>query len=634
MCGITGIFAYNQVGAFYMINLGASMEQLSRRGPDQRGSFVEDFVALGHRRLSILDTSSAGRQPMYDESENYVIIFNGEIFNYRELRRQLELKGISFTSGTDTEVLLKLYIQKGEKCLDELIGFFSFAVYDKKENTLFIARDRFGVKPLLYFHDEDKFIFASEMKALLRYNIPHDIDFASLNQYLHFNYIPGPASIIKNVWKLEPGHYLKVRKKTVDKVCWYNTSRFSALNTQLDYQQACNKLQELLEESVKSRLIADVPLGSFLSGGVDSSIVTALASRHKSDLHTFSIGFSDQPYFDETRYASIVSKAFNTNHTSFQLTNKELFEHFSEALDYIDEPFADSSALAMYILSKKTAGSVKTVLSGDGADEIFAGYNKHRAELLVRNNALPVKIARAGSWLWNILPADRSSKAGNTIRQLRKLAEGAGLSAADRYYQWAGFTGQGGLKNLVETDLASSAEVKDEYLSRKKHLTRHIRSNNFNEILLSDVDMVLQGDMLYKVDMMSMANGLEVRSPFLDHRVVEFAFSLPAAWKITPESGKRILKDSFAQTLPAEILQRSKKGFEVPLLQWLKTDMKGKINNDFLAPDFIKEQKIFNLGEINALKAKLYSSNPGDIHARLWGLIVFQSWYKKFILKQ
>jgi asparagine synthase (glutamine-hydrolysing) len=633
MCGITGIYAFNQIGSFYMVNLAKSIDRLAQRGPDGRGTYIEDFVALGHRRLSIIDTSHNGKQPMTDESGRYVLVFNGEIFNYRELRKKLLDKGVTFFSECDSEVLLKLYIHEGKDCLSHLIGFFAFAIYDKESQDLFLARDRMGIKPLLYYFDEDKFAFASEMKSLLAYNIPYDLDHASLYQYLQLNYIPGPATIVKNVIKLKPGSYITVKKKKLEHGIFYNIpfDGVKARKNRLSYEDQKNELAWKLDESVKMRLIADVPLGAFLSGGIDSSVIVALASRHTERLSTFSIGYKNEPFFDETKYAELVAKKFNTDHTVFSLTNDDLFSNLFETLDYIDEPFADSSALAVYILSKQTSKKVKVALSGDGADELFAGYNKHMGDFRVREGGFLVEAVTALQPLFKLFPQSRNSFFSNKIRQLDRLAEGKKMSHSERYWRWCSFTGEPEAQKLL-SDKSLSSLAREEYALRKKEILKHISSGgDLNEVLRSDMELVLPNDMLFKVDMMSMANGLEVRVPFLDHRVVGFAFSLPVSSKIDSSIKKKIVQDTFRDILPAELYKRPKHGFEVPLLKWLRKELKHLITDDLLNKRFVEEQGIFNPAETEKLKQKLFSANPGDSHARIWGLLVFQYWWKKHI---
>lgn len=629
MCGITGVFAFNLLGKFNMIHVTAATMALHKRGPDFQDVYIDEFVGLGHRRLSIIDTRSIAHQPMWDESKRYCIIFNGEIFNYQDLRKELELLGVKFITQSDTEVLLNLFIHFGANCLNRLNGFFAFCIYDKVDQTFFVARDRYGIKPLLYLFDEDKFVFASEMKSILEYGIDKSLDYTSLYQYLQLNYIPAPDTIFNQVKKLMPGHYLKVGRKKIELHNYYAIPREPS-NGVPTYEKAKEKLKFLLEESVKRRLVADVPLGAFLSGGIDSSVITALASKHKPDLHTFSIGFRDEKFFDETEYANLVAAYFKTNHTVFSLTNDDLFAHLGAVLDYIDEPFADSSAINVYILSKETRQHATVALSGDGADEMLAGYNKHAAFHRMIHRGWKENTVAALSPVWNAMPQSRNSTISNKFRQLKRFADGIKLSGSERYWQWAGFAKENEVTALLseETKLKLHPELHE---SRKKELLRSIPEKEcMRDILLTDMHFVLPNDMLTKVDLMSMANGLEVRVPFLDYQVVDFIFSLPDDYKINHSIRKRILQDAFREILPGKLYNRPKKGFEVPLLKWFRKEMKSLITDDLLSEKNITEQGIFNYSEIEKLKKQLFSSNPQDVHARIWALIVFQWWWRKY----
>lgn len=632
MCGITGVFAFNLVGKFNKVHTATATRALEKRGPDYHNVYLDDWVGLGHRRLSIIDTSAVAHQPMWDESERYCIVFNGEIFNYPELKQELTAKGITFFSQSDTEVLLKLYILEKEKCLNKLNGFFAFCIYDKQEQSFFVARDRYGIKPLLYVFDENKFVFASEMKSIVQYGIEKDLDYNSLYTYLQLNYIPAPNTIFQKVKKLLPGHYIKIVNSRLSIFNYYQIpfDREAAQNNSITYNSAKLKLKELLEASVQRRLIADVPLGAFLSGGIDSSVITGLASRHKPDLHTFSIGFKDEKFFDETEYARLVAKHFKTEHTVFSLTNNDLYEHVHSILDYIDEPFADSSAINVYILSRETRKHATVALSGDGADELLAGYNKHAAFHRIINKGLKENLVSSLSPLWNLLPHSRNSPFGNKARQLARFAEGMKLSSKERYWRWAGFTDEGDALSLF-SEKSKVSLLMDDYQKLKSNILHSIPDKeSINDILLTDTQLVLPNDMLTKVDLMSMANGLEVRVPFLDYEVVNFIFSLPGEFKINSAIRKRILQDSFKDLLPTQLYNRPKKGFEVPLLKWFRSEMKSLIMDDLLAKKHIEDQGIFNYSEIEKLKQQLFSSNPGDVHARIWALIVFQWWWKKF----
>jgi len=633
MCGIAGFFDFNiESSESKQVLLNQAISKLNLRGPDvQKAEMLSSKVGFAHARLSIIDTSAVANQPMHDYENNYSIIFNGEIFNYKELQNLLiKDKNETFKTNGDTEVILKMYYHYGKKCLQYFNGFFAFAIFNKKNNEIFIARDRMGIKPLVYTLQNNCFYFASEMKALVAFNIQKDLDFVSLQQYFQFNYIPQPHSIFKNVKKLQPGHFLvvKANAEVVDE-CYYkipDTKNYSSIT----YDAAQVELKKLLNQSVERRLVADVPLGSYLSGGIDSSIIATLAARLKPDLNTFSIGFKDNPYFDETEYANLVAKKIKSNHTVFSLSNNDLYENLYNILDYIDEPFADSSAIPVFILSKKTRQKVTVSLSGDGADEMFGGYNKHQAEYQMMQNSLLNNVVKVGLPLWKVLPKSRHSKIGNVFRQLERFGEGAKLPADERYWRWCSFTPESYPKQLLKKDLSLT---QNEYNTRKAKVLNHFTgAKDINETLLADMNLVLVNDMLTKVDAMSMANSLEVRVPFLDHELVNFAFQLPGYYKVNKNGRKIILKDAYRADLPSELYNRNKMGFEVPLLQWFRTDLKSLILDELLADDFIVKQNIFNVETVQALKKQLFSNNPGEIHAQIWALIVFQKWYKKYMM--
>jgi len=631
MCGITGIFAFNLVGKFNLVNITAATRALEKRGPDHQAIYHDDFVGLGHRRLSIIDTSAVAHQPMWDESGRYGIVFNGEIFNFPILRDELRQRGVtSFFSASDTEVLLKLFILDREACLNKLNGFFAFCVYDKQEQSFFVARDRYGVKPLLYQLDEDKFLFASEMKSILAYGIDKALDYTALHTFLQLNYIPAPRSIFKHVNKLLPGHFLKVKKGHFEMASYYSLP-VAKERGGLSYEAAQDEFKRLLEASVQRRLISDVPLGAFLSGGIDSSVVVGLAARHQPHLHTFSIGFRDEKFFDETHYANLVARHFKTNHTVFSLTNSDLYAHVHDMLDYLDEPFADSSALNVYMLSRETRRHATVALSGDGADEMLGGYNKHAAALRALHPGWKERAVSALLPMWKIFPQSRNGVLSNRVRQLQRFAEGMRLAPRDRYWRWASFTsGDDALQLLSGTSRA--AFDAQEFMSFQASLLQTLSAHEtIGDVLRTDMALVLPNDMLTKVDLMSMANGLEVRSPFLDVDVVNFTFSLPDDYKINRSLRKRIVQDAFRDFLPPELYNRPKKGFEVPLLKWLRKEMKPLIEEDLLSEKMVREQNIFDYPAVARLKQQLFSPNPGDVHARIWGLIVFQWWWKRYL---
>jgi asparagine synthase (glutamine-hydrolysing) len=630
MCGITGIMAFNEIGRMHMIHLAQSTQLLKHRGPDYQNTFIDERVGLGHRRLSVIDPSPQGHQPMSDSSGRYRIVYNGEVYNYKELRRQLQNKGVNFHSESDTEVLLNLFIYQGAACLEHLNGCFAFAIFDSVKNELFLARDRFGINPLLYYHDNDKFVFASEMRSVLAYNIPKALDYESLNLYLELNYVPAPFTMLQGVKKLLPGEYLRINSSEVHPQRYYQIPQNSNTESESTYHHQKTKIVSLMEEAVSKRLVADVPLGAFLSGGIDSSIVVALASRHTDQLSTFSIGYSDQPFFDETNYAQLVANKFRTRHTVYSLNNQELYNHLFEVWDHMDEPFGDSSVLPTYILSKYTRQSVTVALSGDGADELFGGYNKHLALQRSLDGGFGNTLVRALAPLATFFPKSRNNAIGNKMRQLDRMAQGLSLSMPERYWFWAGIaTGKQALAALNSESLVNLNQVAVK--GRRQQILKRFGSNvNLNDILYTDMQLVLPNDMLCKVDGMSMAHGLEVRVPFLDHELVNYVFSLPAISKVNNGMRKRILQDSFKEVLPTELYNRPKKGFEVPLLDWMRTELNGVIENELLSEHVLKDQGLFDVSYITQLKKKLRSRNPQDSPARVWGLLVFQKWWQKY----
>ena len=630
MCGIVGAVAKDAVGMAYMSRMDKALDTLSLRGPDSHGR--EDFgpVSLGQTRLSIIDTSVAAKQPFTDPSGNFTIVFNGEIYNYRELIP--ELTDFRPTSASDTEVLLHLYMQKGEAMLSMLNGFFAFAILDRAKSTFFLARDRMGIKPLLVFEDAHVMAFASEYKALLSLGIERQLDTASLGMYLQFNYTPYPDTILKGVTELEPGTWRSVtfgERAERNRIGSFFIIPREIKNTLPSYPDAVAEVRRLLEASVQLRMVADVPLGAFLSGGVDSSIIVRIASPLTPHLRTFSIGYKDEPLFDESAHAHEVASHCGTQHEAFMLSNDDLYADLGAVLDYIDRPFADSSALAVHILSRHTRKHVTVALSGDGADELFGGYNKHEAELRARKPQLLEKAVIALGPLWQALPSSRNSALGNRVRQLRKFAHAAGLNPKERYWQWASFMPEAQAKDML---LHWAEKDEREYQLREQRLMAAIRPDgDLCDVLHTDLHQVLRNDMLTKVDLMSMANSLEVRVPFLDHRLVSYVNTLPAHYRIRRGERKRLLRDAFGNDLPATVFNRPKHGFEVPLLKWFRTELRPMITDELLSPALIKEQGIFVPERIKELIDRVMGPDPGDSATHIWNLIVFQRWWLRYM---
>jgi asparagine synthase (glutamine-hydrolysing) len=617
MCGITGIKVFSAANQSHLHLVANSVEQMKERGPDNRATKMFSSSALGHARLSIIDTSNLANQPFTSSCGQYTIVFNGEIFNFKELKHELQKKGYHFNTSSDTEVLLNLFIEFKEKCLNKLNGFFAFCIIHHPTEELFLARDRYGIKPLYFYADEDMFCFASELKALNIYPYQKKIDDYALNIYFQLGYIPSPYCILEGVKKLNQGHYLWVKNNKIFIEKYYEIDR-ALLSPTPSYNDAKNNIKTLLEDSVKKRLIADVPLGSFLSGGIDSSVIATIASKHTSNLNTFSIGYKDEPFFDETHYAELVAKKIKSNHTVYSLSNDDLFQHFERIVNYIDEPFADSSAIAVNILCYHVKQKVTVALSGDGADELFSGYNKHKAFLLSQKKSLRNSLIKNSSLVLNLLPKSRNSSMSNKFRQINRFSEGLKLNTKERYWFWAQLQGEESVNNLLLSN--KNTNITFEKL---------IDCQSINEVLYNDFMMVLEGDMLKKVDSMSMANSLEVRVPFLDYRLVDYVFKLPDNYKIDSGSTKKILKDAYREELPNELFTRKKHGFEVPLKKWINNDL-GETIDKLLSEEFVLHQGIFNYEYICHLRKKAKSNNPEDSISVIWMLIVFQNWYNEY----
>lgn len=614
MCGITGIFYWNSGKAEA---LEGATQALAHRGPDSKGSWQNNRCALGHTRLAIIDTREVANQPMADATGRYVLVFNGEIFNFQELRNT-HLANYSFFTQSDTEVLLALLIAKGSDALPLLNGFFAFAFYDAQEHTLLLARDRFGQKPLLYASTNQYVAFGSELPAVAHLHPTSAINQNAVAQLLRYSYIPAPHSVYQGISKLPPGTYAQLREgENFQYSTWYTLPAHSTSNRALPE----NELYKTLEQAVCRRLVADVPVGTFLSGGVDSSIITLLAARHHSDLHSFSVGFNGAGYFNEGPYAQQVAKHLGTRHHAFNLNTNELIANASDLLNHLDEPFADSSSIAMYALCRKTRNHVTVALSGDGADELFGGYRKHTA--LLRSQ----RIFKGLSLLAPLVSAhggNRSSRMGERRRQIGRFLKGIALPPRQRYLEWCSF---------------ASVEVVSKLLahSNRYNLLERLYegfcpwlenegSPNLDHWLQADLEMVLPNDMLKKCDITSMAHALEVRSPFLDPHVVALSRTLPEDQLHNGRRGKLILQRTFANDLPPTVFNRPKKGFEVPLYQIVPEIISAKRNGLF-NPALLEKQALFSEPDVTRLLDKISPKASAETLYLGWALLVFQSWY-------
>lgn len=621
MCGIAGYFSFDRAEGDGP-DVRQALSCIGHRGPDDEGMLEIGRAVLGHRRLSIIDTSPAGHQPFVDEGGRYAIVFNGEIFNFLALRGELEAQGHRFRSHTDTEVALRLFALKGPAFLHDLNGFFALAIHDRETNSLFLARDRFGVKPLLWAEHRGRLLFASELRALMALGVPREIDPVSLRMYFTHYYIPAPYSILQAVRKVPPGHSITIAATGLRLERWYDCEAASASSSSAAEPE--QRLRSLLDDAVRIRLISDVPIGTFLSGGLDSSIISALAKRHKPDLRTFSIGYTDR-YYDETPFAESVAQHIGSDHTTFTLGPQELAHAYDRLLDAIDEPFADQSALPSYVLNERTRAHVTVALSGDGADEVFGGYRKHQAELRAQEPGIPEQLAIAGAPIWRLLPKSRNNPLTDRIRQLDRFARTAKLTASERYLLLASWDDA-----LDARDLIAAHSDEQEFTKRRALITAPLgRHRGLNALLFTDLATVLPDDMLYKVDLTSMAHALEVRTPFLDRRLVEFAFSLPAEVKLRRGAGKHLLRTAFSDLLPETTLKRSKRGFEVPLTPMLKGPQKHRVNA--LRDAESLRSAGLDVNGVRGVVDRFLSNDPGSSQATVHALIVYITWWKAHV---
>jgi asparagine synthase (glutamine-hydrolysing) len=620
MCGISGVIRLHpdsgEFNSEEKNNLESSLLAMLHRGPDSQHTTHQKRILLGHARLSIIDLTSKADQPMSDPSGRYSLVYNGEIFNYKILKKELEGAGIVFGSESDTEVLLQLLIQKGSAALNELNGFFAFAFYDSVTGELILARDRFGVKPLWYYQNQSCLYFCSELKGLMKFPIPKEINPVALASYFKFSFIPAPESIYKDVRKLMPGHLVRIGKSVVEKK-WY-----AAPDIPFDQNSGTNpvtQFRELLEDAVKIRLEADVALGSLLSGGLDSSVLTMLAAKHKISLESFCVSFPDEPFFDESKYAEILARKVGIKLHLIPLRSSQLADHVLNVWESLDEPFADSSAIAYSKLCSDVKRSVTVAISGDGADELLGGYYRQLAFKKSFDKKSIYSFLHLLRPLVSLIPQNRNSRMSNKARQLKRFLNGFKMPVEKRYLYWSSFGDDYRINTLLrESDLGQMNFTE---------ITRGISEGDLNSILRIDQKLVLANDMLVKSDMMSMKNSMEIRTPFLDFRVVELVNSLPDEYKIRGSGSKWLLREAFTKDLPDEILNRSKKGFEVPLETWLRGSLKDVVLQ-LLNPFKMNHHPMLNASGVEELLHDFYEKKHGEHAYLIYSLALFQHWYE------
>jgi len=622
MCGIVGV--WNERETPSQTDIDQMNDCLAYRGPDAEGTFVEGPVGLGHRRLSIIDPGS-GSQPLFNEDGDVAVVFNGEIYNYRPLRADLKASGHRFRTDTDTEVLVHLYEEQGVEFVKALDGMFAFALYDRGSNRLLLARDQYGIKPLVLAEHRDEFAFASELPALFESPVSvGGINDRAIATYFGLGYIPSPLTAFENAHKLRPGERVVIDRTGKTRDC-FDRPTIEVRNAPIG--TTASELRGHIESALEKRLMSDVPLGAFLSGGIDSSIIVAqLSELLKEPIKTFTVGF-EESRFDESWAGKRVAEHFGTDHTEFTCSPETVRQLIPDVLSRLGEPFADPSLLPTYVVAKETSDEVTVALSGDGGDELFAGYDKYRGEYMSRYYRLVPEGVRRGfiEPVIDRLPASRGSVLGEAGRKLAKFTEGGEPNLVSRHFAWLRIADNDSLRG-VETNITpqqASEESLQEAAGTVRRSLPQARQNPLEMVQAIDTRHSLPDQLLAKVDRASMYNSLEVRVPFLDPAVVEYAFSLPRSHVMTARSRKRILKRAYESELPAEILSRSKQGFDMPISEWFK----GPLADDFEKVLANQRSELLDTSAIRTAYDDHYAGRR-EYGKFLWAVYVFGYWHR------
>ena len=634
MCGICGMVGLGEAAAFGVPDIERMRRVLAHRGPDDAGEYLADFrtghgpgrVGLGHARLSIIDLAT-GHQPIANEDGTLQIVCNGEIYNFRELRSGLIARGHTFRTQSDTEVIVHLYEERGVECLKDLRGMFAFALWDARHNALLVARDRIGQKPLCYRAESNRFLFGSEIKSLLQADgVPRELSLEALHHYLTFQYVPHPLTMFKGISKLPPGHYLLWKDGRIE-VSEYWRPPFER-RPRLREDEYVEQVRALMTESVRLRLISDVPLGAFLSGGIDSSIIVGLMAQLSSaPVKTFSIGFDEKRY-DELDYARLVARHFGTEHQEF-IVRPNAVGILPELVWHYDEPFADSSAIPTYYVSRMTRQHVKVALTGDAGDEGFAGYPRYRAVRLgLWFDRLPRFLRRAlAGRFWEHLPASVEQK--TLRRRARRLFMALNLPPRERYARWCAIFDDTRKHALYSPGLAAEFEHRPSHEIFDTEYDKVPGVDFLGRTTFVDYMRYMPDDLLCKVDIASMAHGLESRAPFLDHKVIEFVGGVPTDLKLRRLTDKYLLRRAFGSMLPKAILKRKKMGFGVPIADWFRGELKDYVR-DILLDSTALQRGYFRPEAVRELVDDHVAARF-DHGYRLWALLMFELWHRKFL---
>ncbi len=661
MCGIAGWINLDTTKPSHNAAavLHSMCERIVHRGPDSEGLWTDETVALGMRRLSIIDLKT-GDQPVFSEDKSVIVMMNGELYNYREVRAELEKDGFKFVTKSDTEILPHLYQKYGDAFLEHVNGMYAFSLWDSRKKKLIIARDRFGEKPLYYGVFDGKLIWASEPKAILAHpSVKAELDLNALRHYVSFDYVPAPMSIYKGIHKLPAAHILtvengEVRTRRYWDISWSDRAASGLLSepgavapgllnggrtngefpakTQRGKEETLSskaeELRDLLSDAVRMRLVSDVPLGILLSGGIDSSTVAAFATHHATErVKTFSIGFEEDS-FDESKYARQVAEHLDTEHYEEILSAEKAGDLISEIGTWLDEPLSDGSLIPTLLLAQFVRKHVTVALGGDGGDELFAGYPMYYAhKVAAKYNAIPAFV-RSGliEPVVNALPVSTSNLSFDY--KAKRFVRSAKHDDIARHHGWFGSFSTDQHEKLFTKDVLAQTDA-DIYRGVRELVDASDAKNVIEQMQYADINFYMAEDILTKVDRAAMAVSLETRAPFLDPRIGQFAASIPVEYKLKGKSGKYILKTAMKDLLPHNILHRPKKGFGIPIAEWLK----GRLNplmNDMLSPQRLKEQGLFNADYLQKL-IKEHETGTASHHKELWTLLVFQLWFDNFL---
>jgi asparagine synthase (glutamine-hydrolysing) len=627
MCGIAGFYNYDNGALAPEARLHAMLDSIVHRGPDDHGVLVDRDLAIGMRRLSIIDVAG-GHQPIFTEDGAIGVVFNGEIYNFPELQARLKAKGHVFKTNSDTEVIAHLYEELGEKCVDELRGMFGFAVWDSRKRRLFIARDRLGIKPLYYTEHNGALIFGSEIKTILRHpGVPRVMNASAMRNYLALKYVPAPQTMFEGIVALPPGHAMIVDERGIRTWQYWDFS-FAQANDTRSYKserEYTEELSRLLREVIKMHLISDVPFGAFLSGGVDSSTIVALMSEVLNEpVKTFSVGFAGkgEAQYSELPFARMVAERYKTDHHEVLITPTDLEQLTEKVVWHIDQPIADQATLANYMVAKLAATKVKMVLTGEGGDELFAGYARYSGERFsAMFHTLPGPVRAAALGAMKRIPGMRRGKLA-----LFAMSE---PDAVRRMVNWFPLFNRAQLDALITDQLERSANGYTPDAAFAEQLARTDAKHPLNRMLYVDTKLWLPDDLLARGDKTAMAVSLEGRVPLLDHKLVEFAASLPIDMKIRGMTRKYLLRKVAEPLLPDVILNRPKQGFPVPIALWFRNENKAFVH-DLLAPDTIKRRGILEPAAVAQLLSE-HDSGFADHSTKIWGLLNIELWHRLYM---